>query len=557
MKSRFSQKVCLCILVAALVSLLLLVACTSTTSTTTTQAKATTSAAPTQTAKPATSTTASAGLIAAPTATSTSEIQRGGVLKFFVPATPGTPIGWPVEQRGGIPGYTASPALEGLIDRDATGKLTPWLATAWQLGSDKKSIILTLRKGVKFHDGSDLNAAAVKFNLDSYLTAKNVVSNSWSSIDVVDDSTVRINLKYYENTMPSDLTSVRIVSQNAYNTKGLDGIRWAPIGTGPFEFVSFTRDVKVVYKKFTSYWDTGKPYLDGIEMIFVVDPMTQKLGFMAGDANVLSNASGKTAADLQALGFKVIVAGTPGVRSLLFDSANSDSPFSNLKVRQAVMYAINRDAIAKALGRGFWFPMYQIAASDTGAYLPEMETSYSYNPDKAKQLMAEAGFSKGFKTTITPTADPEGLDSMVSVQSFLGAIGITADVQYIEYAKFNSIRYSDSGWRGLLMDMTTPLPGGSFASFIRSYYTDVPAEYISTARPAGFQKLYTDALATSDPAVEQDLIKKLHKLMTDNLMEAPMYGVRFQFPVWHVEGGDILYSGFYTGWHPANIWITK
>jgi peptide/nickel transport system substrate-binding protein len=320
MKSKFSQKAGLSALVLILVSLLLLAACTSTTKT-----SAPVTSAPTQatasTPKPTTasSPTTSAGLITATQQAATSPIQRGGVLKMFIPATPGTPIGWPVEQRGGIPGYSASPALEGLIDRDAAGNLSPWLATAWTLASDKKSITLTLRKGVKFHDGTDLNAAAVKFNLDAYLTAKNVVANSWSSIDVVDDSTVRINLKYYENTMPSDITSIRIISATAYNTKGIDGIRWAPIGTGPFEFVSFTRDVKVVYKKFNNYWDTGKPYLDGVEMIFIVDPMTQKLGFMAGDANVLSNASGKTAADLKALGFQVIVAGTPGVRSLLFD----------------------------------------------------------------------------------------------------------------------------------------------------------------------------------------------------------------------------------------------
>jgi ABC-type transport system substrate-binding protein len=146
---------------------------------------------------------------------------------------------------------------------------------------------------------------------------------------------------------------------------------------------------------------------------------------------------------------------------------------------------------------------------------------------------------------------------MVSVQAYLAAIGIQADVQYIDYAKFNSIRFSDGGWHGMLMDMTTPIPGGSFASFIRSYYTDVPAQYISTQRPEGFQKLISDILATSDPQVEKDLTQKLHKLMTDNLMEAPMYGVRFQFPVWHVEGGDILYSGFYTGWHPANAWLSK
>jgi peptide/nickel transport system substrate-binding protein len=276
------------------------------------------------------------------------------------------------------------------------------LATAWQVAPDKKSITLTLRKGVKFHDGSDFNAKVAKFNLDAYMTAKHSVTPTWSSVDVVDDYNVRINLKYFENTMPGDLAEIRLVSQMAFEKNGLEWVRWNPVGTGPFQFVSFERDVRAKFKKFENYWQSGKPYLDGVEVLFVVDPMTQSLAFQSGAAHVLALASGKTASEIKAQGFEVIVAGNGGVRSLLFDSRNTDSPFANKKVRQAVMYAIDREAIAKALGRGFWSPKVQICAEGTKAYLSELETQYRYDP-LMKQLLAEAGYPDGFKTAY-PTA---------------------------------------------------------------------------------------------------------------------------------------------------------
>jgi peptide/nickel transport system substrate-binding protein len=537
-----------------LASLLLVVSCSSTPSSTSTAPPAVSTTTPKQA-----STTAPVVSTTTKTPTPSVTPRSGGILKIILCASPGSPIGWPIEGKGSIPQYTVSPALEGLIDRDFTGAISPWLATGWQVAADKKSIQLTLRKGVKFQDGSDWNATSCKWNLDAYLTAKNIVTVTWSSIDIVDDYTVRINLKYFENTMPSDLASIRIVSQQSFETKGIDWVRWNAVGTGPFSMVSFEKDVKAVFKKFENYWQKGKPYLDGVEINFVVDAMTQQLAFEADTANVLALASGRQAADLSSKGYTVVSAGNGGVRSLLFDSANASSPFSNLKVRQAVCYAIDREAIAKALGRGFWKPMTQICFPGTQAYLPELDTQYKYDPAKAKQLLAEAGYASGFITKITPTADPEGLDSMVSVQRYLGDIGIKVNIETVDYAKFNSIRYSEGGWQNsMLMDMITPTAGGSFASFMRMYYQDAnPANYISTKRPAGFKETIAEALTTTDFQTEKSLCQKLHKIITDEVMYCPLYGVGFQFPIKNVHDADFLYTGFYPGWHPANAWLDK
>jgi peptide/nickel transport system substrate-binding protein len=568
MKRNLFPRGVICVIALTLVSLLLFVSCAS--PSTSSPAKTTSSAPPPSTSaaatKPASSpaapqTTAPATAPAPASSakpTTASQKQTGGILKIMMPASPGSPIGWPVDGKGYIPQYAVSACLEGLIDRDYAGNLTPWLATAWQVAPDKKSLTLTLRKGVKFHDGSEFNAKAVKFNLDAFMTAKNAVTTTWDSVNIADDYTIKINLKSFENTMPSDISNLRMVSQAAFEKNGIEWARWNPVGTGPFQFVSFERDVKAVFKKFPNYWQEGKPYLDGVEMLFVVDPMTQSLAFQSGSAHVLALASGKIAAELKAQKYEVVVAGNGGVRSLLFDSVNADSPFADKKVRQAVMYAIDREAIAKALGRGFWFPMNQICFQGTAAYLPEMEGQYKFDPAKAKQLLAEAGFPNGFKYKITPTADPEGMEPMVSVQRYLSDVGIKIDLDIVDYAKFNQIRYSESGWKGgALMDMITPTSGGSFAAFARSYFSDKPADYISVKRPAGYWDAINEALATTDPQTEKTLSQKVHKIMTDDVMYAPIFGVGFQFPIKGVHDADFLYTGFYPGWHPANVWLDK
>ena len=144
----------------------------------------------------------------------------------------------------------ATPSLENLMRLHVDGRFKPWLATALKVAPDMKSITLTLRKGVKFHDGTDFNAEAAKFNLDAFKGAKRSGTEAWTSVQVVDEYTVRINLSKYTNTMVDDLVGLRMASPTAIKTKGIEWARWNPVGTGPFQFVSFERDVSTKYKKF-------------------------------------------------------------------------------------------------------------------------------------------------------------------------------------------------------------------------------------------------------------------------------------------------------------------
>ena len=243
-----------------------------------------------------------------PTVMAAETPQYGGVLKIIDLAEGAQPIGAPWMVRG-IDSKLQKPVVESFIRETVSGNYKPWLATSWKIDQANNTITLFLRKGVKFHDGTDFNAQAAKWTIDKAIEAKQV--KGFLSADVVDDYTVRINVQKYQNNLLNLLASSMCnpVSPTAYEKNGEEWAKWHPVGTGPFKFVSFERGDKLTYTRWDGYWRKGEPYLDGIEYLFIRDPMTQQAAMRArGDerVDVLSITSGEQAAMMQAQGFNVI-----------------------------------------------------------------------------------------------------------------------------------------------------------------------------------------------------------------------------------------------------------
>jgi peptide/nickel transport system substrate-binding protein len=167
--------------------------------------------------------------------------KRGGVLKVIYGVSPNNLGFGPILQRSDDI-LAASPAIETLLHVDETGAIEPWLATAFKGDAKAKTIEISLRKGVKFHDGTDFNAEAVKWNLEEYRKSKKPELKKVESIDVINDYTIRLNLSAYDNGIEYSLTGYSgfIVSPAYFKSHGgADGVKNLPVGTGPFEFVSF------------------------------------------------------------------------------------------------------------------------------------------------------------------------------------------------------------------------------------------------------------------------------------------------------------------------------
>ncbi len=265
-----------------LVISLMLVACKSTPTTTTTKpatTTATTTAKPTHYRSHATTTAPTTTTAVAPTGD-----KYGGTWTEALTVAPSRPIGYPAEFAPDS-GTDASPALESLVRAQTDGTVVPCLATSWTPSADGTSITLALRKGVKFHDGSDFNADVAKWNMDTVMAAKQSGTSTWKSIDKVDDYTIRFNFTMAGNTNLIGLAGdpTQMISKAYVDKNGISGAEWHPVGTGPFIFKSYETGSKITYTRNPNYWDPTKPYLDTVVLSVISDTTVQKLAFQKGD----------------------------------------------------------------------------------------------------------------------------------------------------------------------------------------------------------------------------------------------------------------------------------
>ena len=401
--------------------------------------------------------------VTSPGDTSTSQAaltpKYGGTLRAAI-LPQGANIGWPVGLTAG--GDMAQAYYDTLLRSDEKGNLYAWLAESYKVADDLKSITFTIRKGVKFSDGSDLTADVVKWNLEQQMAVAGagappasapaggppasdsagappasapaggppasdsagappasapaggppggaVPEPKVTSIEVVDPNTVRVNLRIWDSSVLASFgdaqPGIYMVSKAAYDKNGQEWMMSNPVGTGAFTVASYAMDGTAKLMKNPNYWgkdaqDNQLPYLDEIDFTFSADNTTELMMAKSGEVDMIVNTfSGKQLTDYKDLGW----------RTNFFydanevwapDSAHPDSPWSKLEVRQAAEYAVDRATIAEKFGYGFLQAPNQIPPRSTTAYDPNYSLGRNYDPAKAKELLAQAGYPDGFKTSL-------------------------------------------------------------------------------------------------------------------------------------------------------------
>jgi peptide/nickel transport system substrate-binding protein len=442
------------------------------------------------------------------------------------------------------------PCIETLLREDSNLQLEPWLATDWETAADLSSITLTLRQGVKFHDGTDFDAEAVKYCLDKNMEAKIVGTNTWSSIDAIDDYTVKINLSTWQNGILAGLAGAagEIVSPTAVGKNGEDWAGQNPVGTGPFVFDHFSHDQELVYTRFDGYWQEGLPYLDEIDYLFINDPMAQEAAYKAGQVDTLEANNAKILSDLVAAGGDLIF-NADGAITAYPDMANADSPLSNLLVRQACDYAIDREAIAKAQGFGIFPAAYQLPRAGTPGY--DSSLKREYDPAKARELLEQADYTDGFDLTIY--AETPFKDLGLAVKGYFDDIGIRC-----AFEEMTAAGYADhvvTGWHSGFM----VAPTASYQNFLKSIesYWYTSNFYISLKKPADLDTLYNEAVST--PELDPTKIAALEQAIFNDDSVIPV----IYLGMGHILDKDKFHdSGFFTKslyfmWTPEVAWLSE
>jgi ABC-type transport system substrate-binding protein len=518
-------------------------------------------AVPSATKAPTTSAPAtSAPTTAAPKTTAASTTpaapqgdKYGGILKTALTAGLVGNIGY-MPEMGNAAGVSMQAVFERLVLLKMNGSVQGMLATSWKVADDRKSITLNLRKGVKFHDGSDFNADVCKWNLDLQIKAKKSDTQTWTSIDIMDDYTIRINLTTYSNTLFSALGKLSIsgmMSKAAFEKNGIDWVKANPVGTGPFLFVEYQRDAKLTLKRNPNYWDTGKPYLDGVEMSVIPDDTIRRLSFQKGDIIGYSPAAPSIAKELEQGGKYNVVLRTSGPRVFAPNSMDPKSPWADVRVRYAASYALDRDLLATALGSGHSTPPYQIMQSQKDVVIPNLIPT-KYNPDKAKQLLTEAGYPNGFKTTLTGRPVIITADQVSAVAAMLRKVGIDVNIDTVTAAKYDSMRLGGT-WDGVLAESML-VQANKNDTFV-TYFTGLQWQYVK--KPNGFQEALNASLSKSE--IDTASIKSIIQILYDDMTVIPFYEedtVSFENKGYHQDYNYLDYNGVDSPLY-AEVWLDK
>jgi peptide/nickel transport system substrate-binding protein len=487
---------------------------TTTTPATTTKPGTTTPAATTApvTTKPATTT---------PAATTVAP-KSGGILKIFLPTEPYSL--YPPAMSGQTDGENANLCIETLFRLDEKGMVVPWLATDYIADPDSNTFTIHLRKGVKFTDGSDFNAAVVKWNMQQYKAGSKSELNNVALIDTPDDYTVLLHLKTFDNTLILNLTTAadagRIVSKQSFDANG--GKTWAdknPVGTGPFKFVSWTKDVSIIYNRNDAYWG-GKPYLDSVQYIRISDASTAQMTFQSGGIDIYGPdpVIAKPLIDSGKYNWSVTPEGQMPAYSGY--AADPNSPFSKLEVRQALTYAIDPQQLSKAFGLGYWQITNQWAVPGTWGYNTAV-VGYPFNTAKAKQLLSSAGYSSGLSALLNfYNTSQTVLDENTAVQKMLNDAGFNITLNPLQRPPFVDMATNGKGWSGIVR-----MQGYSSVDPIVKYFNaTLGTEFKGMYLPQEFVDTYKQAMAAPDPAKKQKLTQQLMYLAIDKYcMHSPCY----------------------------------
>jgi len=365
--------------------------------------------------------------------------KTGGTVNYYISSEPTTLLAW--ETRNPTDVAILNVTNEFLMKYDENGVAQPYLVESITGDQAALTFTLVLKKGIKFHDGSDMNAEAVAWNLNKYKEigwGSGSFYGKFDNAEAIDEYTVVAHMNAWDSLFPTALArTCFITSKVAFDTQGEDYLRQHPVGTGPFMLESWEHDVSVNLVKFADYW-RGEPRLDGVKMVVYTNLQVAAAALEAGELDILEVGQFDLAVDLEGKeGIIVDTAALTGTGyTICYNAMDEDDPFYDIRVRQAVSYAIDSKAISEAVTKGYYFDSTQWAKSTDPVYSPDV-TGFPYDPVKAKELLEEAGFGDGFTTRIT--LEVGGMeDGAQIIAEQLAAVSITVELNMVERANYKA-----------------------------------------------------------------------------------------------------------------------
>lgn len=396
---------------------------------------------------------------------------------------------------------------EGLVKPTSDGGFIPAVASDYIISDDAKTYTFTLRDGITFHDGTPVTIEDVKYSIDRYAEIQgesSAFSSLVDSVEVQDDKTLVVNLKEsYSEFLP--MMTIAIIPQSNEDPAG------NPIGTGPFKYVSYTPGQNLELKKYDGYWQEGVPSLDSVEFKFIADVDTAFVELQAGTIDILKYL---TSAQAETLGddYNIVQGSMNLVHAMYLNSAYE--PLSKTEVRQALCYAVDRDAINNFIfgGKSHIIGSHMIPAMSK-YYEPEAETVYSYDPEKAKELLADAGYADGFDLEITvPSSYSQHVDSAQIIADELSQVGVNVTLNQVEWSTWLQDVYKGGNFQATVIGFDGTLAP---SDWLKKYVTDDAKNFMHYSNTE-YDDVFNTAYTTVDDDVKVENYKKAQMILAED-----------------------------------------
>ena len=396
---------------------------------------------------------------------------------------------------------------EGLVKPTSDGGFIPAVASDYIISDDAKTYTFTLRDGITFHDGTPVTIEDVKYSIDRYAEIQgesSAFSSLVDSVEVQDDKTLVVNLKEsYSEFLP--MMTIAIIPQSNEDPAG------NPIGTGPFKYVSYTPGQNLELEKYDGYWQEGVPSLDSVEFKFIADVDTAFVELQAGTIDILKYL---TSAQAETLGddYNIVQGSMNLVHAMYLNSVYE--PLSKTEVRQALCYAVDRDAINNFIfgGKSHIIGSHMIPAMSK-YYEPEAETVYSYDPEKAKELLADAGYADGFDLEITvPSSYSQHVDSAQIIADELSQVGINVTLNQVEWSTWLQDVYKGGNFQATVIGFDGTLAP---SDWLKKYVTDDAKNFMHYSNTE-YDDVFNTAYTTVDDDVKVENYKKAQMILAED-----------------------------------------
>jgi ABC-type transport system substrate-binding protein len=421
--------------------------------------------------------------------------------------------------------YVAGNLLNSLMTIDEHLNYIPELAESWEMQDNGKVYIFRLLKGVKFHDGTDFDAAAVAWNFERIMDKEEQAFarpffEIFEAVEPIDAQTVKFTLKYPTQTFVPTLAIYRvgflIKSPATYKTWGRKEAHLHPAGTGPFKLARWEPNHLIVLDKNPNYFKTGLPYLDRIELKIMKDGTTRAAALRAGEVDFL-NYVPKEMVERLSKDSKVQVFKGPDTQSVNISFNNSKKPFDDVRVRQALGgYGIDRDAIAKVAMLGFGKALWSFVPPGGKDHL-EFAEQFPYHPEKAKALLKDAGFDDKHPlkyTIMTHAAEPSLPTVATMIKTQLARIGVEVTIEVIDRPIFLRRLTNDRDW-----DQFVNFTLSSLDAYSRSFILDSRGTNQVNHKDPQIDRLWDQLKQAPTPEEFSRLSQEVQRYIVGNMVQ--------------------------------------